>query len=152
MIGGGKELVYLALALLWLCKTVDPIFFIYDIKLEQTKDRPFCQKAAAGKYWGSEFGINRFWIFFLQVSKLEAAILHLASAHGPSLEINLPYWWQLMEHHVSVVTLLRWGWRSSATTAQLLVLAFTTQASGAWYVFVTCLLLLRSVWWMYNFI
>lgn len=44
--------------------------------------------------------------FLLQVSKLEALILHQTSTRGPSLEMTPPCSWRLIVHHVSVETLL----------------------------------------------
>jgi len=44
--------------------------------------------------------------FLLQVSKLEALILHQTLPRGPSLEMTPPYSWRLIVHHVSVETLL----------------------------------------------
>lgn len=50
---GGKELV--CLALLWLCRPVNPIFFIYNIKLEQTKwaflSRSCCWQILRFRIW-----------------------------------------------------------------------------------------------------
>jgi hypothetical protein len=44
--------------------------------------------------------------FLLQVSKLEALILHQTLTRGLSLEMTPPYSWRLIVHHVSAETLL----------------------------------------------